>query len=94
MKAIQGTCVDQNGTEIIVSIYNFELKGRKVEKLFKKGTVIYVKEPFFKIAMTGVENIRIDNPLDVVFENDPEVTLIKHKKGKKELSKDALIELT
>lgn len=60
------------GTSILVSIYNFNSKNRPLNQIFTKGKIIYLKEPFYKIANDGNFNIRIDNPQDIVFENDPE----------------------
>lgn len=65
MVAIQGRVEDHLGYEVDISIYNFDTKGESCTRIFAKGTVIYVKEPYFKIAMAGNENIRIENPLDI-----------------------------
>ena len=50
---IQMTCQDHVGTQILVSIYNFDTKDTPLNKIFFKGKIMYVKEPFFKIAMDG-----------------------------------------
>ena len=42
--------------------------------------MIYIKEPFYKIAMAGNRNIRVDNPRDVLFESDPEVKQLSEGK--------------
>lgn len=54
-----------------MSIYNFDTKGKTIFEVFYIGRTMYIKEPFFKIALAGNRNIRVDNPLDVLFEDDP-----------------------
>ena len=71
--ALQVDVKDHTKGLVLLSVYNFDLKGKSYDYYFAKGKVIYVKEPFFKIATSGHENIRIENPSDLLFENDPEV---------------------
>ena len=53
-----------------MSIYNFPFKGKSYEHYFYPGVVLYVKEPFTKVTMSGTLGIRVDDPSDVEFEND------------------------
>ena len=76
--AIIGICEDNTGRLTIeISIINFDLKGNHYDYYFSKDTVIYVKEPYYKVAKSGTIIIRIDNPKDIVFKNDPEARSLK-----------------
>lgn len=43
------------------------------------GTILYLKEPFYKIANTGEYIIRIDDPSEIVFEGSSEAKEIVGK---------------
>ncbi len=55
---------------LTLSIYNFPFKGKIYEHYFYKGVLVYVKEPFYKLTLSGIYSIRVDDPSDVEFEND------------------------
>ena len=60
---VEGRCFDDNGDTIDVKIYlykNGEAE-QNYQSNFKKGTVIYIKEQFYKIAMTRKNYIRVDS---------------------------------
>jgi hypothetical protein len=74
MTAIQGLVEDHTGkTCINISIYNLDLERKSYDHYFQPGTIIYVKEPLYKISITLILAIRVDNPRDILFETDPEV---------------------
>jgi len=69
--AIIGLCEDHTEKNCIeLSILNFDLKGEHFDHYFSENTVIYVKEPYYKIARSGTKIIRIDNSYDIVFEKE------------------------
>ena len=56
-----------------LSVYNFPLgKASSYAEIFRLNRILFVIEPFFKIAMDGSAMIRVDNPSDIVFEDTPE----------------------
>jgi tetratricopeptide (TPR) repeat protein len=70
MVAVQIETIDSNKRTITLSIYNFPFKGKSYEHYFYKGVVLYVKEPFYKLTVSGTYGIRVDDPSDVVFEKN------------------------
>ena len=60
---VEGTCSDDIGDTIDVKVYFYD-KGeaeQNCQSYFKRGTVIYIKEQFYKIAMTKKNYIRVDS---------------------------------
>lgn len=60
---VEGRCFDDNGDTIDVKIYFYENgeAEQKCQSNFKRGTVLYIKEQFYKIAMTRKNYIRVDS---------------------------------
>jgi len=79
MNAIQILLEDQNCVEneiIIVSLYNYILPQKnklsvELDQVFPVGTVIAVKEPYFKVSVSGSFIISIEDPEDLEFIEDP-----------------------
>ena len=79
-KGIEGRCFDDNNDEAHVTI-SIKSKEENFPKYFKKGTVIYVKERFYKLPNKGGHHLKIDDSKDVYLKNDPEViALLKPSK--------------
>jgi hypothetical protein len=61
------TCVeDEYGDVEKIAIYN-EREAINPDDLLPVGTIMAVKEPFYKTAVNGDYTIRVDHPSDVVY---------------------------
>ena len=76
-KGIEGRCSDENNDEIPVMISGIKSKEENFPKYFQKGTVIYVKERFYKLPNKGGHHLKIDDSKDVYMEDDPEVIALQ-----------------
>ncbi len=87
--AIQIETKDDSDSSMRVSIYNFPLKGLSFSHYFYPGQVFYIKQPFFKIARAGNENVRVDDPKDVEFMKADESSILEgyRKRGKDFIAK-------
>ena len=75
-KGIEGRCSDDNNDEIQVTISGIKSKDNNFFKYFQKGTVIYVKERFYKLPNKGGHLLKIDDSKDVYLGDDPEVVAL------------------
>lgn len=66
--AVNMNCLDDDQMMVPVSVYNFSFKGQPFSHYFCPGRVLFVKEPFYKIALDRRDLIRVDDPADVEFE--------------------------
>jgi hypothetical protein len=75
MTAIMTMCEDLNGDVVLVQLYQQEEDGqRPADDILGEGSVIVVKEPYFKIMGDGECGIRVDHVSDFVqLEDDDEM---------------------
>ncbi|EGG13404.1 hypothetical protein DFA_11165 [Cavenderia fasciculata] len=75
MNAIQILVEDQKAgpnsdVALTVSLYNFVFSGKGtmsdlVDKTFPVGVIMAIKEPYFKITLSGGYAVRVENPQDI-----------------------------
>ena len=71
MTGILALMEDLNGDAVLTQLYHQEVeKKRKVTEIISVGTIILVKEPYFKVMSTGEYGIRVDHLSDVKFLED------------------------
>jgi hypothetical protein len=74
MTAVQTVIEDDNKTVTRLSVYNFFTpQNFKYRDVYYVGRTLYIIEPYFKLARDGVETIRVDQPNDIIF--DEQITL-------------------
>ena len=81
MVAVQAAVEDQNGDVADLALYHcFETKGMSrsdISSLLPVGTVIFVREPWFKLGATGgYPTIRVDSPDDISFPTHKDLLLL------------------
>jgi hypothetical protein len=59
---------DKNGDATILQLYQQEDEAsRPVIEVLDKGSILLIKEPFFKVTTSGDYSLRVDHLSDVVF---------------------------
>lgn len=66
MTAVMAVVEDENGSVLLLQLYNHEEELSGAQSL-EKGTVIIVKEPYLKTMADGDLGIRVDHPSDIMF---------------------------
>ena len=68
MTGILALMEDDNGDAVLVQLYHQEAEiKRKSTDIIRMGTIILVKEPYYKVMSTGEYGIRVDHLSDVRF---------------------------
>ena len=77
---------DENDDLVRISIYNFPIpKGVDYRQVIKKDRIIYIKEPYYKMALDGMLVVRVDSPEDIIFD---ELILASKKKTCEDLKNE------
>lgn len=78
MTSVMVVVEDNEGSFTELALYNLfksedlsrESKYTIAEKILAKGTKIIIREPFFKVRQDGTLGIRVDNPKDLIFDQN------------------------
>ncbi len=74
MTAVHTVVEDEDKTVTRFSVYNFFTpKNLKYRNVYYVGRTLFIIEPYFKMAQDGVEIIRVEQPSDIIF--DEQITL-------------------
>ena len=67
MTAIMAVMEDENGDVILLQLYQQEDEGnRAAADIVNVGTILLVKEPYFKVMGDGEYGLRVDHLSDVI----------------------------
>jgi hypothetical protein len=89
--AVSNLVDDENGDAVLFSLYMQEPEiVRKAESILKRGSVVILKEPYFKVGVGGSYMLRVDHPSDIIWllEDDPQIPS-KWRSSNPSLSKSA-----
>jgi hypothetical protein len=65
--AVSNLVDDENGDAVLFSLYMQKPEVvRKAESILKRGSVVILKEPYFKVGVGGSYMLRVDHPSDII----------------------------
>jgi tetratricopeptide (TPR) repeat protein len=69
MTAVVAVIEDDNKSATRLAVYNFFTpQNFKYHDVYYAGRTLYIIEPYFKVASDGIETIRVDQPNDILFD--------------------------